>query len=108
MRNLSDIEGGIYTLTAVGIIGDHLSTRIALCQPQIREVNPFTLFLFQNNLWLLFDVFMMAVSLGVPYILMRKWSFNGRWAVLAYPLLFGMGRLAAAVHNLLLLGTVFF
>jgi len=39
---------------------------------------------------------------------MRKWNFRGRWAILAYLFLFGIGRLAAAVHNIMLLASIFF
>ena len=108
MKSLGDYEFGVYVLAATGILGDHISTRIALTQPQIKELNPLTVALFQNNLWFFFDLFMLLAALGVPYILMRRWSFRGRWAILAYPLLFGFGRLAAAVHNVLLLLSFFF
>ena len=108
MKKLGDYEVGIYALAATGIVGDHISTRLALTQPQIKELNPLTVALFQNNMWFFFDILMLILALGVPYFLMRKWNFRGRWAILAYPLLFGIGRLAAAVHNIMLLASIFF
>jgi len=101
------VEGLAYLTALAGIVGDHLSTRIGLLSPRIRELNPFTVFLRQNDLWLLFDVFMLAVSLGVPVLLIRKWSFRGRWAVLAFPVLFGLARLFATIHNVIMIFLLF-
>jgi len=99
----NSIESLAYLTALVGIVGDHLSTRIGLLYPMIRELNPFTVFLRQNGLWLLFDVLMLGVSIGVPALLMRKWSFNGRWAVLAFPILLGLARFFAMVYNVFLI-----
>ena len=97
------IESLAYLTALAGIVGDHLSTRFGLLYPMIRELNPFTVFLRQNGLWLLFDVLMLGVSIGVPALLMRKWSFNGRWAVLAFPILLGLARFFAMVYNVFLI-----
>jgi hypothetical protein len=97
------IESLAYLTALAGIVGDHLSTRFGLLFPMIRELNPFTVFLRQNGLWLLFDVLMLGVSIGVPALLMRKWSFKGRWAVLAFPFLLGLARFFAMVYNVFLI-----
>jgi len=97
------IESLAYLTALAGIVGDHLSTRFGLLFPMIRELNPFTLHLRQNGLWLLFDVLMLGVSIGVPALLMRKWSFKGRWAVLAFPILLGLARFFAMVYNVFLI-----
>jgi hypothetical protein len=97
------IESLAYLTALTGIVGDHLSTRFGLLFPMIHELNPFTVFLRQNGLWLLFDVLMLGVSIGVPALLMRKWSFKGRWAVLAFPILLGLARFFAMVHNVFLI-----
>jgi hypothetical protein len=97
------IESLAYLTALTGIVGDHLSTRFGLLFPMIHELNPFTVFLRQNGLWVLFDVLMLGVSIGVPALLMRKWSFKGRWAVLAFPILLGLARFFAMVHNVFLI-----
>ena len=96
------IETLAYLTALAGIVGDHLSTRVGLLLPTIRELNPFTVYLRQNGLWLLFDALMIVVSIGVPAFLMRRWSFRGRWAVLAFPLLLGSARFFAMIHNFLI------
>ncbi len=97
------VEDLAYLTALIGTVGDHLSTRIGLLYPRIRELNPFTVYLRQNGLWLPFDVFLLVVSLGLPALLMRKWSFRGRWAVLAFPVIFGLARLFAAMHNVIMI-----
>jgi hypothetical protein len=97
------VEGLAYLTVLIGIVGDHISTRIGLLCPRIGELNPFTVYLRQNGLWLPFDVFLLVVSLGLPALLMRKWSFRGRWAVLAFPVIFGLARLFAAMHNIIMM-----
>jgi len=97
------VESLAYLTALVGIVGDHLSTRIGLISPRIQELNPFTVYLRLNGLWLLFDFFMLVVSLGLPALLIRKWSFRGRFAVLVFPILVGSARLFAALHNFMMI-----
>ena len=97
------VEGFAYLTALIGTVGDHISTRIGLLCPRIRELNPFTVYLRRNGLWLPFDVFLLVVSLGLPALLMRKWSFRGRWAILVFPVLFGLARLFAAMHNVIMI-----
>jgi hypothetical protein len=97
------VEGIAYLTALAGIVSDHLSTRVGLLCPRIRELNPFTVFLRQKGLWLPFDVLLLFVSLGLPALLMRKWRFRGRWAILAFPVLFGLARLFAAMHNVIMI-----
>lgn len=97
------VESLAYLTAMVGIVGDHLSTRIGLLSPRIQELNPFTVYLRLNGLWLPFDIFMLAASLGLPALLIRKWSFRGRFAVLAFPILVGLTRLFAAIHNVMMI-----
>ena len=103
MRIPGNIEGISYRLVAVGIALDHLSTRIGLLNPMIREFNPFTVLLAQRNLWLPFDVFMLTAAIAIPALLIRKTRLDGRKVMLLFPLLFGAARLGAALHNFALI-----
>jgi hypothetical protein len=112
-KNSSGITGNLsprrtlsnwaYLVAAIGTVGDHLSTRIALTHPLIVEANPFTLLLRRFGLWLPFDILLLAVCLGVPAIVVRSFRFEGRWAILAMPFLVGAARLVATSYNVLLL-----
>ncbi|UCH56849.1 MAG: hypothetical protein JSV18_05750 [Candidatus Bathyarchaeota archaeon] len=99
--NRRDYERFAYLTAFAGTIGDHLSSRIGLLYSGIRELNSFTVSLRGCNLWLAFDALLLILSLGVPALIMRRWSFRGRWAVLAFPILVGAARLVATMHNVL-------
>lgn len=103
MRIPANIEGIAYKLVTVGITLDHLSTRIGLLNPMIREFNKYTVHLAQNNLWLLFDVFMLSAAIAIPALFIRKTRLDGRKVMLLFPLLFGAARLGAALHNFALI-----
>jgi len=93
-------EGVAYLAVVSGIVGDQLSTRLALSKPYNYETNLFTVANMQNGLWLPLDILLLALSIGIPALLMRRWSFEGRWAVLIFPLILGTIRFAATVWNL--------
>jgi hypothetical protein len=103
LRVPGNIEGIAYRLVALGIALDHLSTRIGLLNPMIREFNQFTVHLAQNNLWLPFDAFMLSVAIAIPALFIRRTSLDGRRVMLLFPLLFGAARLGAATHNFALI-----
>lgn len=103
MRIPGNIEGIAYRLVALGISLDHLSTRIGLLNPMIREFNQYTVHLAQNNLWLPFDAFMLSVAIAIPALFIRKTRLDGRKVMLLFPLIFGAARLGAALHNFALI-----
>jgi len=103
LRVPGNIEGIAYRLVALGIALDHLSTRIGLLNPMIREFNQFTVHLAQNNLWLPFDAFMLSVAIAIPARCIRRTSLDGRRVMLLFPLLFGAARLGATLHNFALI-----
>jgi hypothetical protein len=104
---LKALSNRAYMVAAVGIAGDHISTRVAITHPLIValivEANSFTLLLRQNGLWLPFDILVLVVCLGVPALVVRFFSFEGRRAIMAMPLLVGAARLLATSYNVLLL-----
>jgi hypothetical protein len=103
LRSLENIEGIAYKLVTLGIILDHLTTRIGLLNPKIKEFNPFTVTLSQRGLWLPFDIFMLYISVCLPLFIIQKTNLAGRKVILLFPLLFGVARLGAALHNIALI-----
>jgi len=89
-----------YLLATAGILGDHLSTRLGLTKPYAYEANPHTIWLMEKGIWLPFDLLLLLATVGIPTLIMRKWSFKGRWAILSVPMLLGSARLCAAIWNL--------
>jgi hypothetical protein len=77
-----NLEGVAYKLVTFGIILDHLSTRIGLMNPMIKEFNPFTVMLSQRGLWLPFDLFMLCISVYFPALIIQKTNLAGRKAII--------------------------
>lgn len=90
------IEKLSYTLMMLGVAGDQISTRVSLSIPYFYESNPYSAKLMAMGLWLPFDLLLLLVGFAVPWAIIRKW---GKHAILAYPILYGAARLAAAVWN---------
>ncbi|RLI09013.1 hypothetical protein DRO42_05320 [Candidatus Bathyarchaeota archaeon] len=97
------LEVFAYLLLVAGILGDHLSTVVALTRPYIYEANPFTVRLMARRLWLPFDLVLIAVGIAVPYLLIRLTGRPFFKALLAYPLVHGAIRLGACLWNISLI-----
>ena len=97
------LEALAYILLVAGILGDHLSTVIALARPYIYEANPLTVLLMARGLWLPFDLGLMIVGIAVPYLLIRLTRHPSFRALLAYPLVYGAIRLGACLWNVRLI-----
>lgn len=98
--NLRLYEKKAYLVATVGILGDHLSTRLALTRPYTCEANQHTIWLMERGIWLPFDLLLLLATVGIPILIMRRWTFRGRWATLSFPILLGSARLCAAMWNL--------
>ncbi len=97
-RHIS-IEIISYLTLVVGVLGDHISTMIAIQRPNIYEANPTTVTLMEMGLWLPVDIALIAIGIAVPYILIRKTKREEFQALLAYPLVHGLIRFAACLWN---------
>ena len=93
------IEVISYLTLVVGVLGDHISTMIAIQRPNIYEANPTTVTLMEMGLWLPVDIALIAIGIAVPYILIRKTKREEFKALLAYPLVHGLIRFAACLWN---------
>lgn len=97
------IELVSYLMLILGTFGDHISTVIALTQPYIYETNPVTIQLMSRGLWLPVDLILIALGIGIPYLLIRFSNREYIKAVLAYPLVHGVVRLGACIWNISLI-----
>jgi len=88
-----------YLTLIVGVMGDHISTLIAIQRPHIYEANPTTVILMDMGLWLPVDIALIAIGIAVPYILIRKTKREEFKALLAYPLVHGLIRFVACLWN---------
>ena len=101
-NRLKIVEIASYLILIFGTLGDHFSTIISLQNPNYYETNKFTVFLMSKQLWLPFDLFLVAFGIMIPYKLLRmkKDMFRG---VLAFPLILGVARLSGFLINLSLI-----
>ena len=81
------------------MVGDHLSTGLALARPNIYETNPVALNLMQRSLWVPTDVALVLVSILATYVLMRVMNKSVVKYVMVYPALAGAIRLAVTFWN---------
>ena len=94
------LERFSYVLATLGVIGDQISTRIGLLNPNIVESNPITRFLISVNSWFIFDMLILGITIGASYFFLRKVSVKNGKCILVYPILFGFFRLFATFLNL--------
>ena len=93
------IEWESYLLTITGVVLDQISTRLVLTSPYAYETNRYAVWMMERGLWLPIDVLLVSAIIAVPAILMRKWRFGGRWAVLFLPATFGALRFLSGIWN---------
>jgi hypothetical protein len=94
------LERFSYVLATLGVIGDQISTRIGLLNPNIVESNPITRFLISVNSWFIIDMLILGITIGTSYFFLRKVKVKNSDCILIYPILFGFFRLFSAFLNL--------
>jgi hypothetical protein len=100
---LTRFEVGAYAMLIIGVIGDHLSTGIALASRNCYESNPIALGLMQNGLWVSVDVILILSSVLVTYLLSRLFVKPLAQYLLIFPILTGLIRLVISFWNISLL-----
>jgi hypothetical protein len=97
---LSRFEFSAYLFLITGVIGDHLTTGIALTHENIYESNQVALNLMQNGLWVPLDAILILISILIPYILIRVLKQDVAQYLLIPPLFAGLIRLIVTFWNL--------
>ena len=93
------LELASYLMLIIGTLGDHISTVVALTRPYIYETNPLTVKLMEAGLWLPVDLVLIALGIGIPYLIIRSTDNEAFRALLAYPLIHGLVRFGACIWN---------
>jgi len=97
------IEISAYLLAVLGMLGDQISTRLGLALPGTCELNFFAAWMMARSLWLPLDLLLLAAFLCAPAVLIRRYDARERWLTLAYPILFGLIRITAAISNFMII-----
>ena len=100
------IEIAAYFLAVLGMLGDQISTRLGLAMPGTCELNFLAAWMMERSLWLPVDLLFLTVLLCAPAVLIRRYDSKERWLALAYPILFGLIRITAAMSNFVIIITL--
>ncbi len=96
---LKNIEIFSYITLIFGVLGDHISTTLALNRENIREANPMALHLMQQGIWIQADVLLVLVSILTTYLIIRSLKNPMAKLILALPSTAGICRLAVTLWN---------
>jgi len=92
----------IYTIYAVAIIADHITTNLGQTLFGLTEANIIANSLIQNSLWIISDIGIFFISISLIYYFKEKTKlFYDQ--LLLFPLSVGILRGSAAVYNVLLM-----
>ena len=92
-----------YFTMILGVLGDHISTSIALSRENYVEANPVALNLMQNGTWIQFDAFLIITSVVATFMLLRTVRNPLIRTVTIFPFIIGLLRLVVTIWNVSLL-----
>ena len=92
-----------YSTLILGILGDHISTSIALSRENLVEANPIAFNLMQQGLWVQTDLILIIISIAAAFISLRIFNNPLSRITLIFPLVCGLLRLAVTFWNISLI-----
>jgi len=104
-RLMTDMKGGqvlkklAYLVSLIGFGADQLSTRLGLTSPLIFEKNHMTGRLMEMGMWLPVDLLAFLVTVSISQIIIRRWDFKYRWAIILLPFTYGILKLITGISN---------
>ncbi len=96
-------EVAAYFTLVLGVLGDHVSTGVALAKQNVKEANPMALSLIQRGLWNWADLALILVSIFATYLILRAVRNPFSRVMLLFPAMAGVVRLVVTFWNLTLL-----
>jgi hypothetical protein len=97
------VEALAYAIMILGVVGDHISTSIGLSRSSLKESNPITLMLMNNNVWIQTDIILLIVSILGVFTFQRVAKSSSSRIILLLPIICGLVRLGVAFWNTSLL-----
>jgi uncharacterized membrane protein YqjE len=104
-RLMTDMKGGrileklAYLVSLIGFGADQLSTRLGLTSSLIFEKNHMTGRLMEMGMWLPVDLLAVLVIVSISQIIIRRWDFKYRWAIILLPFTYGVLKLITGISN---------
>ena len=97
------VEAFAYAIMILGVVGDHISTSVALSRDYIKESNPIALSMMKNGLWIQTDIILIVVSILAAFTLQRVIKNPSSRMILIIPLICGLVRIGVTFWNVSLL-----
>lgn len=93
------LEKLAYLISLIGFGADQLSTRLGLTSPLIFEKNHATGCLMKMGMWLPMDFFAVLITVSIAQIMIRRWDFKYRRAIILLPFTYGILKLITGISN---------
>ena len=97
------VEAFAYAIMILGVLGDHISTSLALSRNYVQESNPIALSMMNNGIWIQTDAILIVVSILAAFVLQRVIKNPSSRMILIIPLICGLIRLGVTFWNISLL-----
>jgi phosphotransferase system glucose/maltose/N-acetylglucosamine-specific IIC component len=89
-----------YLFAIIGVFGDQITTRLSIMKYNIIESNPLARMLIEHNMWLVFDVLILLIMIGITHTIVKKQKTQSFSIMLTFPFILGFFRLIASIWNL--------
>jgi len=100
---LYSLKNIVFSIYSVGVILDHLTTKIGINFFHFKESNIFTCYLIENGLWIYVDVILFISFILIISFFNDLLTAKSNKMVLIFPLVAGSLRMMAGMWNIILL-----
>jgi hypothetical protein len=87
----------------MGLMLDHLTTKIGVNLFELKEANELTFFLIKNGLWVYVDTLLFISVISLIRIYWDKLTMKGNKFIIVFPLISGSVRMIAGIWNMVTL-----
>lgn len=93
-----------YLLSFIGVLLDQFSTRFGLKNPNIIEMNTYTVIMMDYGIWLIIDLLAVFITILLTHFIIKFWNFKYRQIIALFPYTFGVLKLLTGLSNISLIG----
>ena len=92
-----------YFLSFFGVLLDQFSTRIGLINPNIIELNTYTVIMMDYGIWIIIDLLAVFLTILLTHFVIKFWNFKYRQIIALFPCTFGVLKLLTGLSNISLI-----
>ena len=107
-QNKTDRPFGIfvnisYLLSFIGVLLDQFSTRLGLKNPNIIEMNTYTVITMDHGIWIIIDLLAVFITILLTHFIIKFWNFKYRQIIALFPYTFGVLKFLTGLSNISLI-----